>query len=117
MHRVIEAAGPRDPEFRAAARVQGEGWICVIDLRTPEGPQGQVPTRDIIGGFEVRSGDLVDGSYWQNEAHEVFTEDGLVRLPPYLHEAFVAELGRPKEADPGQSTDARTDESTGGASS
>jgi len=107
MHLVIGAAGPDAPELRAAAQRQGHGWVYVIDLRTPEGPQGQVPTRDIIGGFEVQFGELVVGSYWQNESHEVFTEDGLVCLPTYLHEALLAELARRAEsglrgpADPG----------------
>jgi hypothetical protein len=94
MHDVIRSVGPRDPELRAAAQAQGDGWVYVIDLRTPAGPQGRVPPEDIVGGFEVTGGRVVDGSYWVNEKHRVFTRHGMVRLPPSLQAALVDELRR-----------------------
>lgn len=94
MHQVIAAAGPKDPGLIAAARQQGNGWFYVIDLRTPEGPQGRVPPEDIIGAFEVRAGEVVPGSYQPSDSHRVFSESGLVQLPPFFREAFVAELQR-----------------------
>jgi hypothetical protein len=92
MHHVIRSAGPGVPDISAAARKQGEGWLHVIDLRTPDGPQGQVPTEDIIGGFEVRSGEIVMDSYWPNESHQVLAPNGLVTLPASLRRAFVEAL-------------------------
>jgi hypothetical protein len=98
MHRVIRVAGPKDPELRAVAAEVGNGWVYIIDLRTPEGPQGRVPPDDIIGAFEVRSGQIVAGSYQPNENYRAFTRSGLVQLPPSLREAFFRELPRVRDA-------------------
>jgi hypothetical protein len=94
MHDVIRRTGPQDPGLRAAAAAQGEGWLYVIDMRTPEGPQGRVPPEDIIGAFEVEGGRVADGSYRPNEDHRLLTRRGMVRLPPPFHEALVQELMR-----------------------
>ena len=89
MHDVIRTAGPTDPSLQEAAAEQGNGWVYIIDLRTPEGPQGRVPLEDIIGGFEVRDGRLLADSYRPNEEHLVLTKDGPVQLPPSLHAELV----------------------------
>ena len=93
MHRVIATAGPHDFELQAAARAQREGWVYVVDLRTPEGPGGRVPPEDIIGGFEVQDGKLLADSYWANDDHRLLTEHGLVELPPALRQAVVDAVG------------------------
>lgn len=92
MHEVIRTAGPLDPELQAAARAQQDGWVYVIDLRTPEGPAGRVPPEDVIGGFEVRRGTIVEDSYEANPHHRPYTTNGLVQLPPSLMQAFVKQL-------------------------
>jgi hypothetical protein len=92
MHQVIETFGPDDPELLQAAAQQGEGWLYIIDLRTPEGPQGRVPSEDIVGAFEVRSGQIIKDSYGTNDKHVVFSEHGLVQLPPSLQAALIREL-------------------------
>lgn len=89
MHEVLRTKGPEDAGLQAAAAAQGEGWVYVIDLRTPEGPQGRVPFHDVVGAFKVEAGLIVEGSYWANEDHRVFTRDGMVRLASSLHEALV----------------------------
>jgi hypothetical protein len=89
MHSVLAEYGPDDSGLRAAAASQGEGWIYIIDLRTPDGPQGRVPPVDIVGGFEVRAGVIIAGSYQPMEAHRIYTENGLVLLPPSLRQALV----------------------------
>lgn len=94
MHQVIRAAGPLDPDLRAAAREQGSGYVYIIDLRTPDGPQGRVPPEDIIGAFKIENGEILPDSYAANERHRVFTACGLVLLPPSLRAAFVARLPR-----------------------
>lgn len=38
MQRTIASVGPSDPSLQDAARRQKEGFVYVIDLRTPEGP-------------------------------------------------------------------------------
>ena len=80
--------------FSAAAEAQEDGWVYVIDLRTPDGPQGRVPQEDIIGAFEVRDGKVVADSYWRNEDHVPFSENGFMSLPPSLEDAYLAELRR-----------------------
>lgn len=100
LHEVIGKAGPRDSSMIAAARQQEDGWMYVIDLRTPDGPHGRVSPEDILGAFEVRSGEIVPDSYQPAGSHRVFTKHGLVRLPPFLHEAFVSELRRRKGSTP-----------------
>jgi hypothetical protein len=92
MHDVIRTRGPEDPGLHAAAARQGDGWIYIIDLRTPGGPRGKVPPEDIIGGFKVAEGELLSSTYWANHKHIVLTTNGLVQLPPPLRAAFVAEL-------------------------
>jgi hypothetical protein len=94
MHRMIETAGPDDRDMQAAAQEQGDGWVYVIDLRTPEGPSGAVPPEDIIGAFEVQGGRIIAGSYRANANHRVYTTNGLVSLPPSIRRAFVEQLQR-----------------------
>ncbi len=92
LHETIRRWGPRDAELRAAARDQGNGWIYIIDLRTPEGPQGRVPPEDIIGGFQVAAGEIVVESYRSLPTHRVYTRNGMCQLPESLREALVRRL-------------------------
>ena len=93
MHQVIRTSAPFDPDLLAAAREQRNGWVyIIIDLRAPEGPQGQVPAEDIIGAFQVRNGEIIPDSYEANDRHHVFSTRGLVSLPPSLRAAFFARL-------------------------
>jgi hypothetical protein len=103
MHEVIARHGPDDPELRHVARGQGEGWAYVIDLRTPEGPAGRVPPEDIIGAFEVRAGEIVDGSYTPMESHQLYTANGLVILPDNLRRALIEEIASRATGDGAQS--------------
>jgi hypothetical protein len=94
LHGVIQKVGPEDHELRAAAALQKDGWVYVIDLRTPDGPHGRVLPEDIIGAFEVRHGEIVQGTYWANQKHLVFSQRGLLQLPPTLFKALVDELAK-----------------------
>ena len=47
MHGVIARRGPEMQELIASAQRQREGWIYVIDQRTPD-PQGKVGPEDIV---------------------------------------------------------------------
>jgi hypothetical protein len=93
LHEVVRVAGPADAALCEAAAGQGEGWVYVIDLRTPNGPQGEVPPEDIIGGFAVNSGCIVPESYRPNDAYRGFTRHGVARLPESLRRALLARLG------------------------
>lgn len=94
LHHVIADHGSRLPEFITGAREQQNGWLYVIDLRTPEGPDGRVEPQDIIGAFQVRDGELVSGSYLANDSYRVLTENGPTRLSPAQREAFISALPR-----------------------
>ena len=56
MHDVISTFGADDPTIHRIAQQQKEGWFYIIDLRTPDGPQGRVPAEDVVGGFEIKNG-------------------------------------------------------------
>ncbi len=92
MHKVIQQEGPNDPALQAVARGRATGWAYVIDLRTPDGPQGRVPTEDIIGAFEVRDGRIVRESYKPMPGYRVLTVNGFPQLPAPLHAALIAAL-------------------------
>lgn len=91
MHEFIARRGPTLEGLRAEARRQGEGWVYLIDGRTAT-PEGKVPPEDIIGAFEVRSGQLVDDSYRRNSNHVLLSRDGFFRLPPELRGELLREL-------------------------
>src|SRR5262245_11192596 len=62
LHSVIARRGPTLPGLIAEAKRQGEGWVYVIDQRTPT-PHDAVPPEDIIGAFKIENGQVVPGSY------------------------------------------------------
>ena len=94
MHRVIATYGPSDPDLQAAAAEQGSGFLYIVDLRTPESPTGRVSPEDIVGAFTVDEGKIDD--YRPNPNHLLFTEHGLVCLPPSLAALHLRELKRLK---------------------
>lgn len=91
LHRVIATHAPTDPSFQRAAREQGEGWIYVIDRRTPT-PGGHVPAEDIIGSFEVREGVATTDSYQPFKSHRLLSERGLFQLDRFLHPKLMEAL-------------------------
>jgi hypothetical protein len=84
---------PTDPAFARAAQSQGDGWIYIIDRRTPT-PMGEVPAEDILGGFEVRGGVLVEGSWRPMQSHRLLTARGLFRLDGFLAPRLLEALQR-----------------------
>jgi len=92
LHQVIRQAGPADGGLQTAARQNQKGWLYIIDLRTPQGTQGQVPPEDIVGAFEVRDGQIRPETYQPGAAYRLFTANGFPQLPPTLHTALIAAL-------------------------
>ena len=91
LHGVIAQWAPLEPGFAEEALRQQDGWIYILDGRTPT-PQGRVPPEDIIGAFELRGGKIEPSSYQRFADHELLTERGLFQLPPSLHERLMATL-------------------------
>jgi hypothetical protein len=87
----IARTAPTDPGFARAAREQVDGWIYVIDRRTPT-PLGNVPAEDILGGFEVRQGVLVPGSYQPMKSHRIVSARGMFQLDRFLHPRLLEHL-------------------------
>lgn len=91
MHDVIRKHGPSVPNLIAAARSQADGWVYVIDGRTPT-PEGPVPPEDIVGGFEVKQGEVVADSYQANPNHRVLSPRGFFQLDSVLQARLLDEL-------------------------
>jgi hypothetical protein len=91
LHDVIARHGPTQPGCRAEAKRLGNGWIYIIDRRTPT-PGGPVPPEDIVGAFEVKDGEVVPGSYRPNPNHRILSAHGFFRLDAGLQECLLREL-------------------------
>lgn len=91
MHGVIREHGPSVPNLVEAAKKQMNGWVYIIDGRTPE-PQGAVPAEDLVGGFQVEDGELVAGSYQPNPNHRILSNRGFFQLETVLEQRLLDEL-------------------------
>jgi len=108
LHDVIRHHVPNDPAMQSGARQQRNGSLSIVDLRTPEGPQGRVPPEDVIGIFEIKDGAIRPGYYFPNDKYVVFAPGkGPTRLPPNLLAAFVSELKKLCTPKPPISDDSR----------
>lgn len=92
MHSVIENKGIGLPSLLEVARNQVDGYVYIIDFRTPDGIMGNVPIEDVVGAFQVTNGEIVANSYQPNEDYKVFTDNGLVKLPDELQHILIEEL-------------------------
>jgi hypothetical protein len=91
LHEVIARHAPEQPGFQAEARRLGNGWLYLIDQRTPT-PQGPVPPEDILGAFQIQNGEVVPGSYQASSRHRILSSAGFFRLEPGLHQCLLQEL-------------------------
>jgi hypothetical protein len=92
MHTIIAEKGFNLPSLKDAAKQRINGYLYIIDLRTPEGIMGNVPPEDIIGAFKVENQQLVNNSYWRNGSHKILTENGLVKLPLDMCNLVIEDL-------------------------
>jgi hypothetical protein len=77
--------------LRRTGEQQGEGYVYLIDARTPE-PQGKVTPADVIGAVTVHGGSLVAASYRHNPNHRLLTADGFFKLPTELETILLTDL-------------------------
>lgn len=78
-------------DVRRKAKIQGSGYVYLLDARTPD-PAGRVPAEDIIGAVQVDGAEPVAGSYQHNPNHRLFTATGWFRLPDDLEAALQHRL-------------------------
>ena len=83
IHAVVSRNALDQEEGRAEAQRIGKGWVWILDQRTAT-PEGDVPSEDIIGGFEVQDGEFVPGGYQPNPEYRLFTSRGFFQLGPAL---------------------------------
>jgi hypothetical protein len=91
MHDVIAQHGPLQPDFQAEARRLGDGFVYVIDQRTPD-PGGSVPPHDVVGSFQVTNGKVMAGTYTRNPNHVILSADGFFSLGPNLNTKLRDEI-------------------------
>ena len=91
LHAVIASESPKQASFVAEAKKIWNGFIYVIDQRTPT-PGDAVPPEDIVGAFEVKDGEVVSASYRQNPNHRILSARGFVQLGDHLHACVLREL-------------------------
>ena len=91
LHDVLARHAAAEPGLREEARRVGEGYVYVMDARTPD-PTGSVPPEDVVGAVEVRGGEPVAESYRANPNHRLLTERGFFRLGAELHALLLREL-------------------------
>jgi hypothetical protein len=91
LHRFIAINAPLDPDMQAGARQQGDGFMYLIDQRTPT-PGGDVPPEDIVGRFVVSNGQVKPETYEPNPQHRLLSEHGFFRLGEWLEARLISEL-------------------------
>jgi hypothetical protein len=89
LHWVIGKHGSDCPGIIEACRRQQDGFVYVLDARTPD-PTGEVSSEDIIGAVKVENGEPI--SYEGHSAYRVFTENGFLGLEPWLKEKLIEEI-------------------------
>jgi hypothetical protein len=88
LHEFVATQANSNEELREAAKEQHEGFVYMIDQRTPD-PESDVPSVDIIGSFEIADGLITPESYSPNPKHEMVTENGLVDIGADLRDAML----------------------------
>jgi hypothetical protein len=92
MHSVIARRAPELPGLIAEAKRQGEGWVYVVDQRTPT-PQDAVPPEDIIGASEIQYGQVVPESYHASPKHKTLSANGFFRLGARVTALLIGGVG------------------------
>jgi len=83
-HQLISEHGIELKSLIEAASEQQNGYVYLVDHRTPDGIMGNVPPEDIIGAFQVKDLQLVNGSYQANQNYRFYTVNGKPQLPVEL---------------------------------
>jgi hypothetical protein len=89
----VERFGPTAPNLQKEAVRQKNGFIYVIDVRTPT-PRDAVPPEDIIGAFEVREGQVHPETYRPNPNYCLLTSRGFFVLDSFIEKNLLEELTR-----------------------
>ncbi|KAJ2516851.1 hypothetical protein H4217_004324 [Coemansia sp. RSA 1939] len=92
--KVLEKHAHEDPELKAQAVFQKDGWINIADRRNPP-PLGRTGDPDDIFGFVLVMKKVIQPETFQsNIVHRPVTRDGLFQLPKYLHGKLLDALAQ-----------------------
>ena len=91
LHELIAREAVNDPGLKKEAKRIKDGYVFVIDARTPT-PWGEVPPHDIIGRFRVDNKKITEGGYQPNNNHMLVSPEGLFQLHPALEEKLMEEI-------------------------
>lgn len=91
LHELLAAEAPQTDAARLRAARQREGYLYLIDGRTPD-PDGRVPPEDIIGAIAIQAGKLIPGTYQRNDRHQLLSSAGFFVLPSELEAALLTQL-------------------------
>jgi hypothetical protein len=91
LHELLAAEAPKTTSARRQATRQREGYLYLIDGRTPD-PGGRVPPEDIIGAIAIQAGTLIPGTYQRNDRHRLLTSDGFFVLSAELEATLTTQM-------------------------
>jgi len=96
-------------QLRLNAESVGDGILYVIDDRAPRPKSGQewtVLSEDVLGEFDVKGVDTVEGSYRPNRDYRLLSERGFFQLDDEMAETLMVHLDSlPDPDDPTPSWD------------
>lgn len=87
--RVIGKRMSEWPGLIAEVQRQQNGFVYLIDKRTLT-PNDAVPPEDIIGGIEIRAGQML--RFHSNPSYRMFTENGFMHLDDWMRERLLEEI-------------------------
>ena len=90
LHETIGKYFEQCPSLAAEAHRVANGFVYILDGRTPRQTDRQLPAEDLIGIVEVREGDLSE--YRPADGYRLLTTSGFPVLEPWLHERLIEEL-------------------------
>lgn len=96
LYSTIAKAGPVLPGLKEYAREIHSGEVAIIDLRSPN---DELVLRDVFGTFRVMDGCIQADSFSRNQAHALFTEDGLFVLPEEMYSELLEQLAPKLRSD------------------
>lgn len=109
LQQVMTDSGDSIDELRQNAEAVGDGILYVIDERASrpvEGREWSVRSDDLIGEFDVKSGNIVPGTYRRNPEYRVFNENGFFQLTENIAQCLMVALDNlPDPDDPTPSWD------------
>jgi hypothetical protein len=89
LHATLAKHVAQCPEVLSQAKQRRDGFVQIIDARSPPTPGGDVPAADVIGIVAIKEGKPI--AYRGMSRYEPLGRNGLMRLDPWLEARFMEE--------------------------